>query len=58
MGAETTGHDVVFAGSPESDGRSADADHDWTAAWRDTANLALPDDPDNDVLNDVRLFVE
>lgn len=58
MGEETTGHDVVFAASPETTGRDPDTDHEWTAAWRDGSTLDLPADPDNDVLNDIRLFVE
>jgi hypothetical protein len=58
-GGETTGHDVVFAASPDEDtGTDPDAGHDWTAAWRDTATLDLPNDEGNDVLNDIRLFVE
>jgi ADP-ribose pyrophosphatase YjhB (NUDIX family) len=58
-GDETAGYDVVFAASLDGDGEiSPDAGHDWTAAWRDTVTLDLPDDEDNDVLNDIRLFVE
>ena len=62
-GAETTGYDVVFAATPEDDRGVAEASgsryqEEWTAAWRDTATLDLPDGEDNDVLNDVRLFVE
>jgi hypothetical protein len=58
-GEETTGYDVVFAASPDGDGEiSPNAEHNWTAAWRDTATLDLPDDENNDVLSDIRLFVE
>ena len=63
MSEETTGYDVVFAATLE-DNRDVSAASglscrdEWTAAWRDTATLDLPDDEDNDVLNDIRLFVE
>ena len=62
-GAETTGYDVVFAATPEGDRNVSEVpglscQEEWTAAWRDTAMLDLPDDENNDVLNDVRLFVE
>ena len=57
-GEETTGYDVVFAASPVGDGDiDPEAGHDWTASWRDPATLDLPDDEDNDVLNDIRLFL-
>jgi hypothetical protein len=49
---------VVFAATPEDHEIDPDAGHDWTAAWRDTATLDLPDEPGNDVLNDIRLFIE
>ena len=55
-GAETTGYDVVFGASPVGDG-DPDAGHDWTAAWRDPESVDLPDDEDNDVSNDIRLFL-
>jgi hypothetical protein len=58
-GEETTGYDIVFAAS--SDGGSdisSKAGQDWIPAWRDTATLDLPDEENNDVLNDIRLFVE
>lgn len=58
-GEETTGHDIVFAASPDGDGDiPAESGQGWVPAWRDTATLDLPDKPGNDVLNDIRLFVE
>jgi hypothetical protein len=58
-GEETTAYDVVFAATPVGDGEiNPDAGHDWTSAWRDTATLDLPDNEDDDVVNDIRLFVE
>ena len=57
-GAETTGYDVVFAATPVDDGTDPNGGHDWRASWREMGTLDLPDDPDNDVLNDIRLFVE
>lgn len=57
-GEETTGYDVVFAASPVGDdGIDPEAGHDWRAAWRDPATVDLPDEEDNDVLNDIRLFL-
>src|SRR5699024_9067271 len=56
-GEETTGHDVVFAASPTTHETDPETDHAWTAVWRDPATLDLPDDGDNDVLNDIRLVV-
>ncbi|MFC5971917.1 hypothetical protein ACFPYI_11295 [Halomarina salina] len=57
-GEETTSHDVVFAASPvDSTDLDPEAGHDWTAAWRDPATLDLPDEEDNDVLDDIRLFL-
>lgn len=62
-GKETAGYDVVFAATPKggqdvSEASGLSCQEEWTAAWRDTATLDLPDDEDNDVLNDIRLFVE
>jgi hypothetical protein len=58
-GEATTGYDIVFAASPDGDNDlSADAGRDWIPVWRDTATLDLPDEGDNDVLNDIRLFIE
>lgn len=58
-GEEATGYDVVFAASPEGDGDlAAESGQDWIPAWYDTTMLDLPDEEDNDVLNDIRLFVE
>jgi hypothetical protein len=58
-GEETTGYDVVFAASPERSGDTAlETRQGWVPAWRDTATIDLPDEPDNNVLNDIRLFVD
>lgn len=62
-GEETTGYDVVFTATPEGDRDVSEVpglscQDDWTAAWRDTTTLDLSDDEDNDVVNDIRLFVE
>lgn len=61
-GAETTGYDVVFAARLEGERDVSEAGglscrEEWKVAWHDTTSLDLPDDPDNDVLNDIRLFV-
>lgn len=56
-GEETTGYDVVFAAFPADDGEiPPDVGENWTATWRDTDTLELPNEEDNDVLNDIRLF--
>lgn len=62
-GEETTGYDVVFTATPESGQDISEATglscrDEWTAAWRDTARVDLPDDETNDVVSDIRLFVE
>jgi hypothetical protein len=58
-GKETTGYDIVFAASPDGDGDiPMKAERDWIPVWCDTATLDPPDEPDNDVLNDIRLFIE
>jgi hypothetical protein len=58
-GEETTGYDVVVAASSDGDGDLlVEPEQEWIPTWRDTATLDLPDEPDNDVLNDIRLFVD
>ena len=58
VGEETTGYDVVVAASPDGDGDiPAESGQEWVPTWRDTATIDLPDEPDNDVLNDIRLFM-
>lgn len=58
VGEETTGYDVVVAASPDGDGDiQAESGQEWVPTWRDTATIDLPDEPDNDVLNDIRLFM-
>lgn len=57
-GRETEAYEVVFAATPTGDGEiDPDAGHDWTAAWRDPAAVELPDEADNEVLSDLRLFL-
>ncbi|MFD1513771.1 hypothetical protein [Halomarina rubra] len=60
-GEETTGYDVVFAASPESDRDCSEAtglscQREWSARWADPAGLDLPDAEGNDVVADIRLF--
>ena len=55
---ETEAYEVVFAATPTGDGEiDPDAGHDWTATWRDPAAVDLPDEEDNEVLSDLRLFL-
>ncbi|MWG34271.1 hypothetical protein GQS65_07170 [Halomarina oriensis] len=57
-GRETSGYDVVFTASPvETTEIDPEAGHDWTASWRDPTTIDLPAGEDNDVVNDVRLFL-
>jgi hypothetical protein len=61
-GAETTGYDVVFTATPTGSLDCSDADglscqRDWNARWESGDELDLPDGDDNDVVNDIRLFL-
>jgi hypothetical protein len=61
-GAETTGYDVVFTATPTGGLDCSDADglscqRDWNARWESGDELDLPDGDDNDVVNDIRLFL-
>jgi hypothetical protein len=62
-GEETTDYDVVFTATPEADRDVSEVpglscQDDWSAAWHDTATLDLSDNEDDDVVSDIRLFVE
>lgn len=62
-GEETTDYDVVFTATPEGDRDVSDVpgvscQDDWSAAWHDPTTLDLSDNEDDDVVSDIRLFVE